>query len=57
VTTPSKLGPVVLSLFGLPFLGFGLFGAFSFLQNAHRPLAARMGAAVFASVFAIIGAG
>jgi hypothetical protein len=57
VTTPSKLGPIVLSLFGLPFLGFGLVGVLSFLQTAHQPLAARMGAAVFASVFAIIGGG
>ena len=57
MTTPSKLGPVVLSLFGLPFLGFGLFAAYSFFQAPNQPLAARIGAATFASVFAIIGGG
>jgi hypothetical protein len=57
VTKPSKLGVVVLSLFGLPFLGMGLFAAFSFLRAANQNLAARIGAAVFASVFAIIGGG
>jgi hypothetical protein len=57
VTTPSKAGPVVLSLFGLPFLGMGLFAAYSFLNTPNQPLPARIGAAVFASVFAIIGAG
>jgi hypothetical protein len=35
----------------------GLFAAFSFLGAANQPLAERIGAAVFASVFAIIGAG
>ena len=57
MTTPSKLGPAVLTVFGLPFLGMGLFAAFSFLGAANQPLAERIGAAVFASVFAIIGAG
>jgi len=57
VTTPSKLGPAVLTVFGLPFLGMGLFAAFTFLGAANQPLAQRIGAAVFASVFAIIGAG
>jgi hypothetical protein len=57
MTTPSKLGPAVLTAFGLPFLGMGLFAAFSFLGAANQPLAERIGAAVFASVFAIIGAG
>jgi len=57
VTTPSKLGPAVLTAFGLPFLGMGLFAAFTFLGAANQPLAQRIGAVVFASVFAIIGAG
>src|ERR1700719_221733 len=57
MTTPSKLGPAVLTAFGLPFLGMGLFAAFTFLGAANQPLAERIGAAVFASVFAIIGAG
>ena len=57
MTTPSKLGPAVLTVFGLPFLGMGLFAAFTFLNAANQPLPERIGAAVFASVFAIIGAG
>jgi len=57
VTKPSKLGAVVLSVFGLPFLGMGLFAAYSFLNKASQPLPARIGAAIFASVFAIIGGG
>lgn len=57
MTTPSKLGPVVLSLFGLPFLGMGLFAAYSFFNAANQPLSGRIGGAVFASVFAIIGGG
>lgn len=57
MTKPSKLAPVVLTVFGLPFLAGGLFAAFSFLQDANQPLPARIGAAVFASVFAIIGGG
>jgi hypothetical protein len=48
-----------LFVFGLPFLGFGLFGVFAFLtsspavHNNTNPLAGAM----FASVFALIGAG
>ena len=57
VTKPSKLGPVVLSVFALPFLGMGLFAAYSFLNAANQPLSARIGGAVFASVFAMIGGG
>ena len=57
MTKPSKLGPVFLTLFGLPFLGMGLFAAYSFLNAANQPLSARVGAAIFASVFAIIGGG
>lgn len=57
MTTPSKLGPAVLTAFGLPFLGMGLFAAYSFLNAANQPLPTRIGAAVFASVFAIIGGG
>jgi hypothetical protein len=57
VTKPSKLGPVVLSIFGLPFLGMGLFAAYSFLNAANQPLAARIGGSIFASVFAMIGGG
>jgi hypothetical protein len=57
VTKPSILGPVVLSVFGLPFLGMGLFAAYSFLNTQNQPLPARIGAAIFASVFAMIGAG
>jgi hypothetical protein len=35
----------------------GLFAAFTFLNAPNQPLAARIGAAVFASAFAIIGGG
>src|SRR3984885_11754367 len=57
VTKPSKLGPVFLSVFGLPFLGMGLFPAYPFLNAANQPLPARIGGAIFASVFAMIGGG
>jgi hypothetical protein len=57
VTKPSKLGPVFLTLFGLPFLGMGLFAAYTFLNEPNQPLPARIGAAIFASVFAVIGGG
>jgi hypothetical protein len=57
VTKPSKLGPVFLSVFGLPFLGMGFFAAYSFLNAASQPLPARIGGAIFASVFAVIGGG
>ena len=57
VTKPSKLGAVFTVAFGLPFLGMGLFAAYSFLNRGDQPLAARIGAAIFASVFAIIGGG
>ena len=57
MTNPSKVAPVILSIFGLPFLGMGLFAAFTFLRAPNQPLAGRIGAAMFASVFAIIGAG
>jgi len=57
VAKPSKSWLVVLSVFGLPFLGVGLFAAFSFLSAPNQPLPTRIGATVFASVFAIIGAG
>jgi hypothetical protein len=57
VTTPSKLAPAILIVFGLPFLGMGLFAAYSFLNAANQPLAGRVGAAIFASVFAVIGGG
>jgi hypothetical protein len=35
----------------------GLFGAYSFLNASNQPMATRIGAAIFASVFAMIGAG
>src|ERR1700691_3030540 len=57
VTKPSKLGPVVLSVLGLPFLGMGLFAAYTFLNAPNQPLPARIGGAIFASVFAMIGGG
>jgi hypothetical protein len=57
VTTPSKLAPAFLSAFGLPFVGMGLFAAFTFLHAANQPLPSRIGAAVFASVFTIVGGG
>jgi hypothetical protein len=57
VTTPSKLGPAFLCAFGLPFVGMGLFAAFTFLHAANQPLPSRIGAAVFASAFTIIGGG
>ncbi len=55
MTMPSKPGLIVMSLFGLPFLGMGLFAAYSFLNTPNQSLAARIGASIFASVFAIIG--
>ena len=57
MTKPSKAGVVAVSVFGLPFLGMGLFAAYTFLNAPNQPLAARIGGAVFASVFALIGAG
>ena len=57
MTAPSKLGPAVLSLFGLPFLGMGLFAGYSFLNADNQPLSARIGASIFGSVFATIGGG
>ena len=57
MTTPNKLGPAILSIFGLPFLGMGLLAAYSFLNVPDQPLPTRIGAAVFALVFAIIGGG
>ncbi len=57
MTKPSKAGVVAVSLFGLPFLGMGLFAAYTFLNAPNQPLAARIGGAVFASVFALIGGG
>ena len=56
---PSKAGAVFLFLFGLFFFGFASFAAFAFLtsspavHNNTHPLAG----AIFASVFAVIGAG
>lgn len=56
---PSKAGAIVLFLFGLPFFAFGAYATFAFFTSApsvHKnsnPVAA----AIFASVFAIIGAG
>lgn len=56
---PSKAGSIILFLFGLPFLAFGAFASFSFftsapsVHNNPNPIAA----AIFASVFAIIGGG
>jgi len=57
VTKPSKLGPLFLSVFGLPFMGMGLFAAYTFLNAADQSLPARIGGAIFASVFAMIGGG
>jgi HEAT repeats len=59
VAQPSKVGAVFAFLFGLPFFGFGLFAAFAFftsspaVHNNTNPIAG----AIFASVFALIGAG
>lgn len=56
---PSKVAAVFVFVFGLPFFGFGLFAAFAFLtsspavHNNTNPVAG----AIFASVFALIGAG
>ncbi len=46
-----------MTVFGLPFLGMGLFAAYTFLNAPNQPLSGRIGAAVFASVFALIGGG
>ncbi len=48
---------MAVSVFGLPFLGMGLFAAYTFLTAPNQPLAARIGGAIFASVFAMIGGG
>ena len=56
---PSKAGAIILFLFGLPFFAFGAFATYAFftsapsVHNNSSPLAG----AIFASVFAIIGAG
>ena len=57
VTKPSKLSVVAMTVFGLPFLGMGLFAAYTFLNAPNQPLSGRIGASVFASVFALIGGG
>jgi hypothetical protein len=57
VASPSKLGAAVLIAFGLPFLGAGLLFAARSVQATNQPAAARIGGAMFGSVFAIIGAG
>jgi len=46
-----------MTVFGLPFLGMGLFAAYTFLNAPNQPLSGRIGASVFASVFALIGGG
>ena len=56
---PSKAGAIILFLFGMPFLGFGLFAAYSFLwssQSIHQN-GSPIFAAMFAFVFAVIGGG
>jgi len=59
VAQPSKAGALVLFLFGLPFFAFGAYASFAFftsapsVHNNSNPIAG----AIFASVFAIIGAG
>ena len=59
MTQPSKAGAMVLFLFGLPFFAFGAFATFAFftsapsVHNNSNPIAG----AIFASVFAMIGAG
>ena len=52
---PSKAGAIILFLFGVPFFAFGAYASFAFFTapNASNPIAAAM----FASVFALIGAG
>lgn len=60
VAQPSKAGAVVLFLFGLPFFGFGAYASFAFFTSApsvHGNNTNPVAAAIFASVFAIIGAG
>jgi hypothetical protein len=59
VAQPSKAGAVFVFVFGLFFFGFASFAVFAFLtsspavHNNTNPLAG----AIFASVFAVIGAG
>ncbi len=57
MATPSKLAPAFLSVFGLPFVGMGLFAAFTFFHAPNQPLPSRIGGAVFASVFTLVGGG
>ena len=47
----------MLIAFGLPFLGMGLFAAFSFLNAKNQSGAGKYAAAVFAFTFALIGGG
>jgi hypothetical protein len=59
VAQPSKAGAVFLFLFGMPFLGFGLFAAYTFLSSSpsiHQSGNPIFGA-MFALVFAVIGGG
>jgi len=58
VAQPSKAGAVVLFIFGMPFLGFGLIAAYSFLfspstHNSGNPIFG----VLFGLVFAAIGGG
>jgi len=59
VAQPSKAGAIFLFLFGMPFLGFGLFAAYAFLSSdpsIHKSGNPIFGA-MFALVFATIGGG
>ena len=59
MANPSKAGAIFLFVFGLPFFGFGLFAAFAFLSSspAIHKTGNPVAGALFASVFALIGAG
>ena len=55
---PSKVGPVFLTLFALPFLGGGLFFVYAQLVSSQnlKPADLAIGITV-ASVFVLVGAG
>ena len=55
---PSKVGPIFLTIFALPFLGGGLFFIYGLLVSSPNFHASNLAAGLFiASFFALVGAG
>src|SRR5919109_3891668 len=55
---PSKVGPVILTIFALPFLGGGLFFLYGLLVSSPNVHASNLATGLFvASFFVLVGAG